>query len=185
MRSDFGGGLKIDAGQAQDRLIDDAEPRFNWRLRLPAFDGVAWTRHHSRAHGEIDRHVEDARAFGEVHAEEENVAPAAVGEVHADGRRLAQNRKRVRSRAAQQFRADAERIVVGVAGAKHPLIAAHGAHAAAHLVGEGLEAERPIAGGQSAGDRGAGTVFGLRGEKDFDGFFEAALEQVLIAGERE
>ena len=42
--------------------------------------------------GEVDGDVEDLGSLGVVHAEEEDVAPAAVGEVHADGRALAENR---------------------------------------------------------------------------------------------
>ena len=81
----------------------------------------------------------------------------------------------------EQFGAEAQRIIGGMAGAEHPLIAAHGAHAAAHLSGEGLEAEAVIGGGQRAGDGGAGAVGGLRREEDLDGFFEAALQQVIVA----
>ena len=81
--------------------------------------------------------------------------------------------------AGKKLRAEAQRIVVRVAGAEHPLVAAHAAHAAAYLVGERLEAERAVAGGQRTGDGGAGALFGLRGQKDLDGFFKAPLQQVL------
>ncbi len=85
------------------------------------------------AHGEIDRHVDDPGAFRVVHAEKENIAPAAVSEVHAHRSRLAQDRKnRI---ACKKLCTEAEWIVVGVAGAEHPLIAAHTAYAASHLVG--------------------------------------------------
>ena len=70
-----------------------------------------------------------------------------------------------------------------MAGAEHPLVAADGAHAAADLVGERLEAQAAVGGGQGAGDGGARPVGGLRGEEDVDGLFEAALQQVGIAGE--
>ena len=53
----------------------------------------------------------------------------------------------------QQFGANAQRIVGRMAGAEHPLVAAHRAHAAAHLVGQGLEPKRAVAGGQRAGKR--------------------------------
>ena len=97
--------------------------------------------------------------------------------VHADGRCLAQDGKdRI---ACKKLGTEAQRIVVRVAGTEHPLVATYAAHAAAHLVGERLEAERPVAGGQRTGDGGAGALFGLRGQKDLDGFLEAAFQQVL------
>ena len=83
-RGDVGRGLEIDADQAQHRLVDDAEVRFDRRLG-------ARRRPRTR---EIDRDVQDPRALGKVHAEEEDVAPAAVRQVHADGRGLAQDRER-------------------------------------------------------------------------------------------
>src|ERR1035438_645810 len=41
-----------------------------------------------------------------------------------------------------------------------------------------------IGGGQRAGDGRAGAVRSLRSEEDLDGFFKAALEEVIVAGER-
>ena len=74
--------------------------------------------------------------------EEEDVAPRAVREVHAHRRALAQDRESVPSRRAlQQLAADAQRLIGGMADAEHPLVAAHRAHAAAHLIGERLESE--------------------------------------------
>ena len=85
--------------------------------------------------------------------------------------------------ARQQFGADAQRIVGGMAGAEHPLVAAHRAHAAAHLVGQRLEAQRAVGGGQRAGDGRARPVGGLGRQEDIDGLLEAALQQVGVAGE--
>ena len=85
--------------------------------------------------------------------------------------------------AVEKFGAEAQRVVGGMSGAEHPLVAAHAAHAAAHLVGQRLEGERAVAGGQRAGDGGAGSALGLRGQEDIDGLFEAALEQVGVSGE--
>ncbi len=42
-------------------------------------------------------------------------------------------------RALQQLRPHAQRVIRRMAGAKHPLVAAHRAHAAPHLVGQRLE----------------------------------------------
>ena len=63
--------------------------------------------------------------------------------------------KQAAARRPEQLGAEAQRIIGRMAGAEHPLVAAHGAHAAAHLVGQRLEAERAVGGGQRAGDRGA------------------------------
>jgi hypothetical protein len=77
--------------------------------------------------------------------------------------------------AGKKLGTEAQRIVVCVTGAKHPLVAAHAPHAAAYLVGKGLEAQRPVAGGQRTGDGGAGAVLGLGGKKNLDGFLESAF----------
>ena len=104
-RGDVGRGLQVDAGEAQHGLIDDAEVGLHRRLRHGIRRGRA-------AHGEIDGDVQHARAFGEIHAEEEDVAPAAVGQVHADGRGLAQDgeeparRREVRGAGAADSRRD-------------------------------------------------------------------------------
>ncbi len=79
---DVGGGAEIDAGEAQHRLIDDTEV---------GFDGGPGTSTVGSSDGEVDRNVEDAGAFREIHPEEKDVAPAAVAEVHADGRGLVQD----------------------------------------------------------------------------------------------
>ena len=79
---------------------------------------------------------------------------------------------------SQQLGADAQRIIGGMADAEHPLVAAHGAHAAAHLVGQGLEAERVVGGGQGAGDRGARPARAPAREEDVDRLLEPALQQM-------
>ena len=52
-----------------------------------------------------------------------------------------------------------------MAGARHPLIAADGADAAAHLGGEGLEGEAVIGGGEGAGGRGVDAFGGLQARR--------------------
>ena len=74
-------GLEVDAGEAEHRLVDHAEIGLDRRARL----GIA------AVHAEVDGDVEHARALGKIHAEEEDVAPAAVGEVHAHRGALAQD----------------------------------------------------------------------------------------------
>ena len=167
-----GGSLQVDAGQANHRLVDDAEPRLDRRPGLGEAAGPT--------DREIDRDVEDARTLGKIHAEEEDVAPSAVRKVHADGRGLSQDGE---DRIAQkELGTQAQGIVVRVPGSKHPLVAAHTSDAAADLIGEGLEAERAVAGGQRTGDGGAGAMLSFGGEKDLNGFLKAAFEQVFKTG---
>ena len=165
--------LQIDAGQAQHRLVDHAEPGFHGRL------GRACA-----AHAQVDGDIQHARAFGIIHAQEKNVAPAAVRQVHADRRGFAQDGEQAVRSGCEQFGPEAQRMVGRMAHAEHPLIAAHRAHAAAHLVGQRLKAEPVIGGGQRAGNGRAGAVGGLRRQEDFDRFFKPALQQVLVAAER-
>ena len=80
---DVGLALQVDARQAEHRLVDDAEPGLDRRLRL----GVA------AADAQVDRDVQHACPLGKIHAQEEDVAPAAVREVHADRRPLDEDRK--------------------------------------------------------------------------------------------
>ena len=176
-RSDFDTGFQVDADQAEHRLIDDAQVRFDGRLGLG--------RPPVAAHAEIHRNIQHAGAFREVHPEKENVAPSAVRQVHAHGRGLAENRKyRRRGPGRQQLGTNPQRIVGRVPGTEHPLVAAHRTHAAAHLVGQRLEAQGAIAGGQRARKRAVRAVGGLRGEEDIDGFLEAAFQQIGVALER-
>jgi hypothetical protein len=53
--------------------------------------------------GEVDGDVEDVCPLGKVHAEEEDVSPSAVAQVHADGRALMENREAASSIAMQEF----------------------------------------------------------------------------------
>jgi len=63
------------------------------------------------------------------------------------------------------------------------LVAADAADAAADLVGEGLEGEALIDGGEGAGNTVAGGLGALGFEEDVDGFLEAAAEEVFVAFE--
>ena len=71
-----------------------------------------------------------------------------------------------------------------MAHAKHPLIAAHRADAAPHLIGERLESEPVIRGGERAAQRVARSVGLLRGGENLDRLLETALEQLLVAVKR-
>ena len=97
--ADFGHRAQVYAGEAQDGAVDDAEVGFDGRLRSGRVAVLA-------AHAQVDRDVEHARSFGEVHAQEEDVAPAAVGEIHAHRRRLAQDGEESVVAWLGQFRAD-------------------------------------------------------------------------------
>ena len=168
---DFGDGAEVDAHQPQQRFVDDADVGFDGRARF----GIA------AMHRQIDGDVEDARAFREVHPQEEDVAPAAVREVHADGRGFVEDGEQPFGGALQQLAAHAQRVIHRMAGAEHPLVAAHGTHAAAHLIGQGLEAQAVVGFGERAGDGVGGAVGRLQGQEAVDGFFEAALEEVRVA----
>ena len=77
-----GGGFKVNAGEADNGFVDDAEERLDGWTRC----GVA------AVQAEVDGDIEDARALGEIHAEEKNIGPSAVGEIHPHGGTLAQER---------------------------------------------------------------------------------------------
>ncbi len=140
---DVRGGAQIDAGQPQHRLVDHAEVRLDRRPRVAGSSAAA--------HRQIDRDVQHARAFGD------NPCPGrrcrssrcASGPCAPAWSRAGWDRGGRHSR-IEQFRTDRQRIIVGVPDAEHPLIAAHRAHAAPHLVGEGLEREPVIGRGQGA-----------------------------------
>ena len=79
---DVGGGAEVHAGQAQHRFIHHAQIGFDRRPR----GGIA------PMHAEVDRDVQHLRALGIIHAEKENVAPAAMRQVHAHRGAFAQDR---------------------------------------------------------------------------------------------
>src|ERR1035438_1503137 len=83
---DVGGSLQIDTGQPYYRLVNHPEPSFDWRLRMRK--GLTLS-----TDSEIDGYIDDTCPFREIHSKEENIAPSAVREVHADGRDLTQNRE--------------------------------------------------------------------------------------------
>ena len=173
-RAEVRAALQVDARQAQHGLIDDAEPGLHGRL------GSA-----RAAHAQIDGNVEHARALGEIHSQKEDVAPAAVAQVHAHRSGLLQNRKEVVGcLALQKFGVNAQRGVLGMGGAEHPLVAANGAHAASHLVGKSLKAERAVACRQRAREGGARSRGGLGGKENVHSFFEPPLQQIGVAGKR-
>ena len=167
--------LQVDAGQAQHRLVDHAEVGFD-----------RWLRRASRARARPDRSRRSARARlpgnpcpgRRCRSSRCGVRSMRTG---VASRRMGKSDRRLRASAARGGCATDESA--GMAGAEHPLIAAHRAHAAAHLVGERLEAERAVTGGQRAGNGGAWPGGSLRGEEDIDRFFEAALQQVSVARE--
>jgi hypothetical protein len=70
-----------------------------------------------------------------------------------------------------------------VSHAEHPLVAAHRAHATADLVGQRLESQPVISCGQGAGDSVTGTFRLLHRQEMVNGFFEPALEKMLVAFE--
>ena len=170
-RSDFRGAAQVHADEAQHGLIDDAEVGLDRRAR----DRIA------PMHGQVDGDVEDFGAFGVIHAQEEDVAPGGVREVHAHGGFLGEDGEGAGRILAQQLAADAQGLIGGVADAEHPLVAADAADAAPHLVGERLKAQVFVCRGQCAGELIAGSVLRLRSQEGFNGLFKPAVEVVLVA----
>src|SRR5688500_7428108 len=74
-------------------------------------------------------------------------------------------------------------MIGGVPGAEHPLIAANRADAPPHLVGQRLKAEVVIRRRQRAADRVTWAVAALDMQKGFDGFLEAAVQEVRVTFE--
>ncbi len=172
---DVGLAFQVDARQAEHRLVNHAEPDFDRRLWL----GI------SSANAKVDRDIQHPRPFREIHAQEENVAPAAVREVHADRRPLDKDGEGLIGRGAVlQCSAYFQRMVGRMAHAEHPLIAADGADTAADLVGQSLKADGLIGGGQRTGDGIARTESGLDRAKIVDRLLKPAAQQMHVAGER-
>ena len=97
-------------------------------------------------------------------------------QVHADRGAFAQDRIEPAGGVAdEEFLAQAQRLVGRVAHAEHPLVAADAADAAADLVGQGLEGELLVGGGEGAGDRVAGAGLALLLEEKVDRLLEAPL----------
>src|SRR5581483_301240 len=169
--TDVGGSAQVDTDQPEHRFFDHPQVRFDrwFRSCIPP------------VHAQIDRNVQHLGAFGEIHAKKENVAPAAMRQVHAHGGALSKDRVgAVAGVANQQFRAETQRLVGRMSHAKHPLVAAHAAHAAAHLVRESLKAKPIISAGQRARDGITGALLLLNGEKMFNRLLEPALQQVFV-----
>ena len=85
---------------------------------------------------------------------------------------------------AQQFGTQPQRMVGGMAETEHPLVAAHLADAAAHLVGERLKGQCAIGRRQGAGQGVAWPVRRLLGQEELYRLIEAAQQQTAIALER-
>lgn len=123
---------------------------------------------------------------GEIHAQKEDVAPSAVRQIHAHRSGLAQNREeRATVPPRQHLRANAQRVIRGMAHAEHPLVAAHRTHAAPHLVGQRLKRQLAVPGRKSAGNRRARPLLALRPEEHIQRFPKTPLQQALVTGKRD
>ena len=80
---DLGRGAQVHTDEPQHGLVDDPEVGLDGR---PHLRGAV-----RPAHAEVDGDVQHPGALREVHAQEENVAPAAVGQVHPHRRRLVED----------------------------------------------------------------------------------------------
>jgi len=175
-RGHVGLALQVHARQAQDRAVDDAQVDLDGRAGLEV----------AAANAQVHREVQHPRPFRKIHPQEEDVAPPAVRNVHAHRGALGEDRKRIARRGpAAKLRPDPQRMIDRVPHAEHPLVAAHRAHAAAHLVGQRLKAQAVICLRQRAGHRLVRPLARLCPEEDIDGFLEPAAQQVGVAVERD
>ncbi len=92
-------------------------------------------------HREIDGHVDHARALRVVHAQEENIAPTAVGQIHAYRRAFDEHGVDAVGIRLLQLVTHSERMIERVAGAKHPAVAALRADRALHLLCQDVKTE--------------------------------------------
>ena len=107
----------------------------------------------SPANGQINRRIDHLGPFGIVHAQEKDIAPAAVRKIHADRRPLAQDRITVRLRIdPQQLRANLQRKIGRMSGAEHPLITSDRTNTATDLVCQSLERQPVIGLAQRTGE---------------------------------
>ena len=91
---------------------------------------------------QVDRDVQHPGALGEIHAEEEDVRPAAVREVQPHGRPLDQDREqRVLRLAAKELAMDAQGMLVRAADPEHPPVALTAPDRSPDLVGQVLEGD--------------------------------------------
>jgi hypothetical protein len=170
---EISGGAEIHTGQAEKRFVDDAEVRLDGGLG----SGIA------AMDAQVDRDVKHAGTLGVVHAQEENVAPTRVSEVHSHRRALAEDWIRAIEAAGEEFGFEAQGLVCGMTGAEHPLVAADAAHAAADLVGKGLEGEAMVGDSEGTAKTLAGAGGAERVTETLDGFLETALEEMLESRE--
>ena len=91
---------------------------------------------------EVDRDIQDPRPLGKIHAEEEDVGPAAVRQVEPHRRLLDQDGEEGLVRLAlEQPRMDPQRVLVDAADPEHPAVALAAPDRAPHLVGQGLKGD--------------------------------------------
>ena len=77
-RLDLGGGFEVDAGEAENRAVDHPQVGGNGRLRFLV----------GAVDREVDGDIDDLRSLREIHAEEKDIRPRGVREIHADRRAL-------------------------------------------------------------------------------------------------
>ena len=173
-RCDVCRGLQIHAGEAQHGLIDHAEVGFYRRLRC----GIR--RHSLRTARSMEMFSTRAPSGKSIPRKKMSLQPLCVRSMRTGvvSRRMGKTGAPV-----QKFAPQVQRVIGGMPGAEHPLVAAHAAHAAAHLVCQRLEGERFVTGGERTGDGGARAPLDLRRQEDIDGLFEAALQQVRVSRE--
>src|SRR5437762_7505279 len=109
----IGVSAEVNTHQTQDLLVNGAKISFDRRTRL----GIA------AMDRQINGDVEHFGAFREIHSKKKNVAPTAMGEIHAYGGALAQNRIRAVGAGFEQLRAEPQGLIGRMTHAEHPLVA--------------------------------------------------------------
>ncbi|OQA22414.1 MAG: hypothetical protein BWY63_00848 [Chloroflexi bacterium ADurb.Bin360] len=130
---------------------------------------------------QVNGNIEHPSALRIIHAQEENVTPTAVAQIHAHRGDFTQQREEPIRGSSAEFWTHPQGVIRRMPNAEHPLIAAHRPHTPSHLIRQSLESQPVIGCRQCAGKRLRGTLLRLRREETLNSFLKTAIEQVNIA----
>lgn len=166
---------KVDRNDADDGAIDDPA------VALDGRDGIAVT-----VDGEVDGDVDDAGAFGVVHAEEEDVGPAGVAGVSTHRRAIhAEGIESGGGVALKVDVGDTERVAADGARTEHPFVAATGTDTLANLIHEVLEGEGIVGFGEGAEESFVAALGHHGGAEAFNSIVVLAVKHGADAGIRD
>jgi hypothetical protein len=169
---DVGAHTEVDTDEAEHGFVNHPKKGADRRLCLLV----------ATVHAQIHREIEHLRPLGVVHAEEKDVAPGRVAEIESDRRLLDQQRRGlVPTSSRHQLVPQAERIIEGMARAKHPLVSAHGSHGLLDLLRQGLEREAMIGRRQRTRQRVRGAGARLMGAVQRHRFLKASPQREAVA----